>query len=454
MAYRRSFNYKGGPRKERKEKGVKKGLKTAGWIVLWLLIGTFLAHLIYSVVVRTKKGLDELSSEGIPPIETIQDAVNSKGEDVLSIGAPTADSYEADKYISLLVRKGVKAVLIDVKPESGVLNYTSESKTAVKLAASPEGAPELQRFMLKFQNVGIKVAARLSLYADNLAAAVPEHAAVETDSVEKVVTNEQGNELPAVDIKPSDRVWKDKSGGFWLNPYDSLAVDYAKELMEELSEAGVYAVLFDNVLFPSEDDGNVDGVFFRGETESGLPRSAAVKQNVSILYSAAQSLGLELWLGVDASTCGGAEDKVAGMTFNPFELKADALCPSVLLSDIEKSGVRQIGEYEFESTASADLAKLMEGFVETTVVLQGAYENPPRVMPFIQAYTDKSLPTSRRRDVTAEELRTMRRALDGKLVTGRVIVGDRESYEAVLPDLPEKNSESSESSEAEKETKK
>lgn len=436
VAYRNSYNYKGGARKSRENKRVEKNLRRIGWILLWLFVGMLITHLIYSVAVKTKQTVGELSSAGIPPIVTIQDEANAEGSEYYYIGESLSDPYETDAYIAMLIKKGIKRVVLEIKPESGALTYASISKTAQRLGAAAEGAPQADKLILKFANAGIDVIARMSLYCDGVAAtAEPKKAAVIAESVETTVTDEEGNVIPAAEIRPTDTVWLDNSGYGWLNPYENFAAEYVKELMEELANAGVKAVIINNVTFPTVSDGANELVTFRGEESSELPRAGAVRQNVSVLYSTAQSLGVELYAELDAAYCCGAQDERAGITFNVFELSADAICPDIRFSQMEKEGVASVGDYTFDTTVSADLTQLMNALAKSAKIMQGALHTPPRIMPLVQVYTDTSLPSGRRRDISAEDVAAMRSALDSNLILGRVFFGTRDSYASVFPDL-------------------
>ena len=436
MAYRNSYNYKGGTRKAREAKRAEKNIRRIGWILLWVFVGMLAAHLIYSVAVKTKQTVGELSSAGIPPIVTIQDEANAKGGEYFYIGESLADPYEADAYIATLLKKGAKRVVLEVKPESGVLAYASGSRTAQRLGAVPEGAPQADKIILKFANAGIAVTARMSLYCDGVAAAAePKSAAVVSESVETTVTDAEGNEVPSAEVRSTGVVWLDRNGHGWLDPYDSFATEYAKELMEELAKAGVSSVIFNNITFPTAADGADGLVTFPGEEGNELPRAGAVRQNVSVLYSEAQSLGIELLAELDAAYCCGEQDAVSGVTFDVFELSADAICPDVRLSRLEANGVTSVGGCAFDTTVSADLTQLLNALASSTKVMQGALHTPPRIMPVVQAYTDTSLPSGRRRTIGAEDIAAMRSALDSNLILGRVFFGTRESYAELFTDI-------------------
>lgn len=432
MAYRNSYNYKGGSKKVRDARRVKRGLRIAGWTALWLFVGMLLTHLIFSVATKSKQAIGELASEGVAPITTRRDEVNSELAAACWCGGDFTDSYATDELIAMLKRKGITKAVLDIKPESGVLAYASELPEARRLGAVPENAPQLDRILVKFSNAGIGVIARVSLYIDDLAATDLRHCAVESREVTETETDEDGNETTVVRSERTDVIWKDKNGHAWRSPFDSGAAEYARDLLTELAAGGVEAVLIDNIRFPNAGDGDEGTVAFPEEEEAGLPRAGAIRQNISVLYSAAQAAGIKLCVAVDAPYCCGAQDVRAGMTFNVFGLKADAICPNAIVSRLEADGVDAVGTVAFTTAAEADLPQLFGAVCAGLRMMQGAVDEPPAVMPFIQAYSDASA----RFDMTPETLAAQTAELDKSLIPGRVFYGPAEELDRLLPDVP------------------
>ncbi|MBQ6552237.1 MAG: hypothetical protein IJL83_01265 [Clostridia bacterium] len=429
MAYRNSYNYKGGSKKVRDSRRVKRGLRIAGWTVLWLFVGMLVTHLIFSVASKTKKTVGELASEGIAPITTRMDEVNSQLVPACWLGGDFTDSYKTDELIALLKRKGITEAVLDIKPESGMLAYASDLQTARRLDAVPEGAPELGRIIVKFKNAGIKTIARLSLYVDDVAATDLKHCAVESREVTETETDEEGNETTVVRNEKVDALWHDRSGHAWRSPFDPDAVEYCGELIAELAQGGVDAVLIDNVRFPNAGDGDDGSVVFPEEESAELPRAGALRQNISTLRSAAQSAGVRFCVALDAQYCCGEQDARAGISFNVFDLKADVVCPKVVVSRLEADGVTSVGTYTFDSTAGADVAQLMEAFCAGLRMVQGAVDEPPAAMPVIQAYADSLRPA-----FVPEDMKTQFGVLNKNLINGRIIYGPSEELDRLLPD--------------------
>ncbi len=455
MAYRNSYNYKGGSKKVRDSRRVKRGLRIAGWTVLWLFVGMLVTHLIFSVASKTKKTVAELDSMGIPPITTRTDEVNSGLTAACWCGGSFTDSYYTDRLIAMLKRKGITEALLDIKPESGVLAYASGLPAARRLGAVPENAPELDRIIVKFKNAGIRVVARISLYIDDLAAIDLRHCAVESREVTGTEVDDEGNETTVVRTEKTDALWRDKNGHFWHSPFDTAAVEYCGELIAELGAGGVDAVLVDNVRFPTAGDGDGGTVVFPEEEEAAVPRAGAVRGNIAALSSAAKSAGVKFYIALDAPLCCGAQDARAGITFNIFELDADVVCPIALVSRFEADGVTSVGTYSFTTARDADLPQLFAALCSGLGMMQGAADEPAAAMPFIQAYSDAE------RDfvMSADGFKAQTAELDKSRVPGRVFYGTPDELDRLLPDAssgsggsaaeigePDGGSESSESS--------
>ncbi len=430
MAYRNSYNYKGGSKKVRDSRRVKRGLRIAGWTALWLFVGMLITHLIFSVASKSGERLAELDSQGIPPIASPTEEINSRLTAACWCGGNFTDSYYTDRLIAMLKRKGITEAVLDIKPESGVLAYASALPDARRLGAVPENVPELDRIIVKFKNAGIRIIARMSLYVDDLAATDLKHCAVESREVTETEVDEEGNETTVVRNEKVDAIWRDRNGHAWLSPFDPGAAEYARDLLVELAQGGADAVLVDNVRFPTASDGDDGTVIFPDEETAEIPRAGAVRQNIEVLYSAAKSAGVELYVAMDTSFCCGEQDERAGITFNVFGLKADVVCPTATLSRLHADGVASIGRYAFGDAQSADLPELFEAICGGLHMMQGALEDPPAVMPFIQVYSDEAANI----ELSPDDVKAQTGELDKRHINGRILYGSAEELDRLLPD--------------------
>lgn len=444
MAYRNEYKYKGGTRRVRESKRNKKLLRVAGWCVLCLFIGMFVTHLIFSVVAKVKRESAELDAIGVPPVLTIQDQANSEQMSAIFYDGSLSDSYQIDSFIAFVKSKGMNTVVLDLKPESGILGYKSNVALAKKMLAVPEGAVELESITLKFKNADIKLIARLSVCADDIyALANPSKAAREAITVKVPIESSEDSEGQEGEIREeiqlTDQLWLDSEKHAWGSPYDEKHREYICELISEITAAGVDSILIDNVFFPSVGDGNDGEAAFDKEEESDVPRAGIVRTNVSFYKSAALSGGARLFVAVDARAACGEQDQVAGTTFNVFELDADGICPVCMPSELTKDGITSIADYSFESAESADIAQLYAALIDRIKLIQGAIDEPPAFIPIVQAYTDTSVAAASRREWTQADLATELAELEKQRINGKVLYGTQEDYELLIPQpvLPE-----------------
>ena len=444
MAYRNEYKYKGGTRRVRESKRNKKLLRVAGWCVLCLFIGMFVTHLIFSVVAKVKRESAELDAIGVPPVLTIQDQANSEQMSAIFYDGSLSDSYQIDSFIAFVKSKGMNTVVLDLKPESGILGYKSKVALAKKMLAVPEGAVELESITLKFKNADIKLIARLSVCADDIyALANPSKAAREAITVKVPVESSEDSEGQEGEIREeiqlTDQLWLDSEKHAWGSPYDEKHREYICELISEITAAGVDSILIDNVFFPSVGDGNDGEAAFDKEEESDVPRAGIVRTNVSFYKSAALSGGARLFVAVDARAACGEQDQVAGTTFNVFELDADGICPVCMPSELTKDGITSIADYSFESAESADIAQLYAALIDRIKLIQGAIDEPPAFIPIVQAYTDTSVAAASRREWTQADLAAELAELEKQRINGKLLYGTQEDYELLIPQpvLPE-----------------
>ena len=404
----------------------------------------FVTHLIFSVVAKVKRESAELDAIGVPPVLTIQDQANSEQMSAIFYDGSLSDSYQIDSFIAFVKSKGMNTVVLDLKPESGILGYKSNVALAKKMLAVPEGAVELESITLKFKNADIKLIARLSVCADDIyALANPSKAAREAITVKVPVESSEDSEGQEGEIREelqlTDQLWLDSEKHAWGSPYDEKHREYICELISEITAAGVDSILIDNVFFPSVGDGNDGEAAFDKEEESDVPRAGIVRTNVSFYKSAALSGGARLFVAVDARAACGEQDQVAGTTFNVFELDADGICPVCMPSELTKDGITSIADYSFESAESADIAQLYAALIDRIKLIQGAIDEPPAVIPIVQAYTDTSVAAASRREWTQADLAAELAELEKQRINGKLLYGTQEDYELLIPQpvLPE-----------------
>lgn len=157
-------------------------------------------------------------------------------EKIHGIYLPPNSPYlrDVDTLIERLESTRVNAVVIDVKGDNGRLLYDSRLPLAHEIGAVRPLLSDMERVVERLQEAGIFVIARLVVFKDNILA----------------------SERPEWAIQlPNERVWRDRKGTGWVNPYHPKAWEYILDVALEVAEMGFREIQFDYVRFPT--DGNV-----------------------------------------------------------------------------------------------------------------------------------------------------------------------------------------------------
>lgn len=432
MAYNHRFNYKGGTKRVRDNKRNKNIAKIIGWCVLWLFLGMLVAHIIFSVVENVSRRSDELEQQGIAPIVSIQDSVNNGDVKAVFYDGDLSDSFATDRFVAMMKKKGLNRVIIDVKPESGYVVYNTDVSLAKRMGALGETPLNLEEIVIKFRNADIKVTARMSLYADNVYALnYPKEAA---RRIEKTVYTDDETGEETVETAVSEEVWTDNESNSWISPYDKNNIEYAVSMIFDLSRYDIDSVMLDNVRFPTVFEGNDGNIGFIDEEESETPRAGIIQENLETIHNAAGEAGLTMYTVIDAFYTAGEQDEIAGITFNVFDFSTDILCPVCIPSRISADKVTSFGSFAFEDAETTPIPDLFDAMLGQIKIMQGALDNPPAMCPLVQAYTDRDMPGSVRRNWTAEDIDTEIKALEDKSVKSRIYTGTFDEYTALLPE--------------------
>lgn len=444
MAYNHGFNYKGGTKRVRDSRRNKNIAKIVGWCLLWLFIGMLVAHIVFSVIANVSRKSEELEQQGIKPITSIQDEINTENISTVYFDGDLSDSFATDKFIAMMKKKDIKRVVLDVKPESGNIFYNTEVTLAKKIGALGEMPLNLEETVIKFKNADIKVAVRISLYIDNLyAISYPDKTArlvykneitEENPEEEKTENSEPPETEQTAETTFGEETWLDNESNAWISPYDTNYIEYVVELIRDLGNYDVDSIIIDNVRFPTVFEGNTGDVGFTDEEDSETPRSGIIQQNLQTIHTAANEAGMTMYTIIDAVFAAGEQDEVAGITFNVFDFSTDALCPVCIPSEISSDNIVSFGNYTFENAETAPIPELFSAMIGQIKIMQGALDHPPALCPLIQVYTDKNKSASNRRDFTPEDVLAEINALTENSINAKVYVGTVEEYQTLLPE--------------------
>lgn len=271
---------------------------------------------------------------------------------------------------------GINLAVVDLKSESGMLNYTSKLPDAVSGGLFASGAPDAAAAATAIKNAGLTPAARVCCFLDASTSSIIREAAV------LYAPNHSSR-------------WRDNSGNFWLNPYSDRAQQYLIDVSKEAVSLGYKVIILDDVLFPSTGSSNA----WYGN--SSVPRDQQLRNFIANATKQIGAAGGKVIVRFNAPAAIGQASALTGQAQNMYALPSDYVSPDFLPSFLSRSAV-QIGT---KTILSPDLTpsgtvSAMAQFAAT----KATGSNLDKVAPFVQAFTNTSLGTGYYKNYTAADV--------------------------------------------------
>ena len=135
------------------------------------------------------------------------------------------------QLLDIVDKTELNAVVIDVK-EDGMLSYAAPNVAlAVEVGANQKMIPDVDAKLAELKKRKIYAIARITVFRDKIAA----------------------RKKPALAVqRPDGSPWRDRSGHFWLDPYNQQNWDYNVAVAQDAARRGFDEVQWDYVRFPSE----------------------------------------------------------------------------------------------------------------------------------------------------------------------------------------------------------
>lgn len=234
-----------------------------------------------------------------------------------------------DSYIASLKSAGQNAVVIDFKDASGYLSYPSSIAAVKDKTPSSKAQANAAQSIKKLQQSGIKVVARIYCFKDT-----------QMPRIDRTM---------AVHYNKTQMIWLDneasKGGKPWLNPYSQTAQNYLLEVVKEVKNLGVDAILLDGVQFP---DLNSNVATFDGE--GSVSRNAVLVNFVNSCVSACSGTPVICAMKGEAAA-GGSSDIYNGSLWSA-NVSAFAVDLSSLKADAQRNFPASKKVIEMKSSAS------------------------------------------------------------------------------------------------------
>jgi hypothetical protein len=264
-------------------------------------------------------GFEYYLNQPNPNLKIAKEEVKVKGIYVTGWTVGTKDKFS--RLIELVNNTELNAMVIDIKEDKGRITYNSEIDWIKESGSIVNMVGNIHDVLAKLKENNIYPIARVVCFKDsNLCDIRPELA-----------------------IKTKDgKIWRDRNGVAWLNPYNTESWEYILELSKEIIKIGFKEIQFDYVRFPT--DGDVSNIDY-GDIENTKSKAEAIADFLSYAKKELEPLGADVSadiFGIVPIVKGDLEG--IGQSLELVSQDIDYICPMVYPShyaNIKQNGVGQ-----------------------------------------------------------------------------------------------------------------
>jgi hypothetical protein len=278
------------------------------------------------------------------------------------VSARKANGKSLEQLIKLLDDTELNAMVIDVKNESGQITYDSQVPMANEIRSDDtKPIPDIRGLLRRLKEKDIYAIARIVTFKDSYLSSVRNDLAMQTKA---------------------GKVWYDKKGVSWVDPYQPEVQAYNIDIAEEAARLGFDEIQFDYVRFPENGNKVNQEVRFRNpqnlskaELISGfLQRAKASVPNVPI---SADVFGL---------TPSISDDMGIGQEWNRISPVIDTISPMVYPSHYS-DGALGIATPDLQPYAV--VKKTLQDAISKNEQLKRQQKSAAKVRPWLQDFTAK-----------------------------------------------------------------
>jgi hypothetical protein len=221
---------------------------------------------------------------------------------------------------------GLNLAVLHVKDPMGRLFWRTKNSLAISMGASADRG-SLAAAVHTLKQKGIWTAAKLDVFQDSL-----------------LVIN-----YPELGVADSEtgRLWADKKGLHWANPYDRRVWEYTIALCLELVEIGIDEIQFDYIRFPS--DGKMSTIKYPVILE-GTRQSECIGKFLAYANSKLKPKGVVISVDLFGLTAWKSDDFGVGQVLSQIAPHVDVLCPMLYPSHFPKNflSLKNPGQYPYK----------------------------------------------------------------------------------------------------------
>ncbi|MBI1755643.1 MAG: GTP-binding protein [Fimbriimonas ginsengisoli] len=257
--------------------------------------------------------------------------------------------------LAMLQRTGLNTVVIDVR-DAGFVYMKTGIKLADESHATHNAVAKPKDLLARLAKAGVYPIARIACFRDQF---VP-----------------KANPKLAV-LDRRGKVWKDRSGHSWLDPYSKTNWDYLGQIVDYALEVGFPEIQLDYVRFPSEGDPE-NQVF---PSRSAYPDPKARPEDVIAAFAQAIKAKVKARGGVLSADVFGIisstqDDQGIGQELEKIAAPFDLICPMVYPSHFAK------GEYGIGDPNASPHAIVVKSLLDYRKRLPGK-----KIRPWLQDFS-------------------------------------------------------------------
>lgn len=294
-----------------------------------------------------------------------------KPEIVRGVYFPSSTLYgrSFEGIVHYMVAARLNLAVLHVKDPMGRLFWKSKNERAINMGA-PVGRGSLEATVRALKQKGIWTAAKLDVFQDSL-----------------LVINHP--ELGVADSE-TGKLWADKKGLHWANPYDRRVWEYTISLCQELIEIGVDEIQFDYVRFPS--DGNMSTIEYPVILE-GIRHAECIGKFLAFANSRLKPSGIIISVDLFGLTAWKSGDFGVGQVLDQIAPHVDVLCPMLYPSHFPKNflSLKNPGQYPYKimKLSLDEMTKRTDKQIRPWI--QGFWYTPEEISAQIQGVVDSGI---------------------------------------------------------------
>ena len=207
----------------------------------------------------------------------------------------------------------INTVVVDLKSDYGYLCYETEIPLAKELKAYKRYI-DLEYLIKRCEELHIKLIGRIVCFRDNYLANYEDCAIRDS----------------------AGKIWYDKTGTAWVNPYNKKTHQYLISIIKELEKKGIKSVALDYVRFPTDGDiGRIRLNNVKGERYTPIIEFLQNLKDTTDIEIGVCIFGYAVWYDL----------KTEGQEVSRFAKVVDVIYPMLYPSHFHPSFKKEISEY-------------------------------------------------------------------------------------------------------------